>query len=243
MEDQAPVPQLKVEDAFAKFQAAFTVKEFAPPPHPIAIIIGVIGPLLTILALVVAFRSLQLNQQSVKISQRAYLSIRNGKVWMNRNQYRFSRPTAALIGYPMLEPEFEIVNSGNTPGRVTYITLMYLLKRGWADITYSDNDAPVFADLDDTPTFSTSPFKGEIGGNSSVTLRTQLVVDMDDKLWDEYKESPLIAGYLGYEDIFHDVHTIEWCWGGADESEVENAEESQKLGFAYPTECGPWSKP
>ncbi len=90
----------------------------AAKPHGLTILFGFLSPLLAVVATIISVRSLQTNQQSMKLGQRAYLTVSNCKIVLTPNQPLLRGFAPSNIYSTMTSV---VHNSGNTPASVVFI--------------------------------------------------------------------------------------------------------------------------
>jgi hypothetical protein len=81
-------------------------------PHPVTVRLALLSPVLAVLATIISIISLYSSQQTVKIGQRAYVSVKDGSLWTSPN----------FVNY-----KFNLHNLGNTPASAVFVK--YLLGR------------------------------------------------------------------------------------------------------------------
>lgn len=134
----------------AKLWALPEEGKVADRPHPVAIVLGVLGPTTAILAITFTFmgyrlsiqslrvsqQSLETSQRALEVGQRAYLFLSNGRV---RITYGKSSPLSAFREKMGLEEQEELTpstisiigqveNVGNTPARILSIRIQFVSK-------------------------------------------------------------------------------------------------------------------
>ena len=85
-------------------------RKTADRPHALSLLLGLISPLLAIVALFISLQSLKTSETSLKVGQRAYLAVQNGELWVSR-----VAGTPAEVGIYL---RCEVHNLGNTPGSI-----------------------------------------------------------------------------------------------------------------------------
>src|SRR5689334_9552823 len=86
----------------------------APRPHGLTLLIGLMAPLIAVVALVISLRSLNLGENSMKIGQRAYLNITKGEVTIKPSDVPpHGNDVRIDVSY-----NFDINNLGNTPAQI-----------------------------------------------------------------------------------------------------------------------------
>jgi hypothetical protein len=139
--------------------------KIADAPHPITITLGLVSPLLALIALVISLssyratrESLELSreqirfaQRNLQITQRAYLTIKDGKLQVESNTA--DTQMLRMAGVPsgplntasfravQLRYDFFIENLGNTPSTHGRFNVTFQLPRGWEIGRVSFDDA------------------------------------------------------------------------------------------------------
>src|SRR5262245_51483010 len=90
-------------------------------PHTVTIAIALLGPLLSVAAVVISFNALSLNERSMKVGQRAYVSLSRGAVedWFQRPPD--DRAPDGADGLLTARASFSIDNLGNTPATIEHL--------------------------------------------------------------------------------------------------------------------------
>lgn len=180
-------------------------RKTADRPHWITILIGLGSPLLAGVALIISLESLKTNQQSIKVGQRAYLTVNKGKVIIRKpdNEVPISDHTKTLIA----DYEIQVDNLGNTPAQKLAIDFRWLDARG-NNVKYG---IPVPNNL---PLQMTNqglvPLPDTVGPKGFVTLRGSSWL-VDNKGF-ATPSTFMMYGSVFYEDVFHISHSVQWCW-------------------------------
>lgn len=213
----AQIPQASATSPSTAPKAA---EKIADHPHPITIRLGLIGlvsPLVAVLALYISVRALHINERSLEIGQRAYVSLQNGKMVFGHiilEAPGSARPPTSPQSRPSIPPGSEqlatvlisvtIINSGNTPAQFTSFTPNFQLPEGW---TLKKQE---WQPLQKFPT--------EVGSKSQEVWEHRASFVLTPQAWSDYLQGPRAAfrfsGRLAYRDVFSAEHTVDWCWAG-----------------------------
>jgi hypothetical protein len=181
--------------------------------------LGLVAPLLAVVALSISLQSLETSQQSMKVGQRAYLSLTDGTfevLGVNRSvvnddaSVRFS---------------FTIHNLGNTPATILGVTAhcKNIERREAIDSSGPLGSRRQYILLDYIT--AAEPLH-ELGSKSNTAVSKsftfpKLLVPTPLEKW----QGLYLRGQIEYLDVFHELHTVKWCW----------VQEEAK----YPSECSP----
>jgi len=195
-------------------------------PHPITIMIGLLSPILSLVALGLSLQGLKVSQRAAinneaatRLSQRAYLSIEHGTIELK------IMPRAGKVFWDksliLVTVTLRVSNTGNTPGQVKNIKLNYVYPHGWNP--YARGVQATFKEI---------PPKQSLGWTEAwlITLsqeqqsafekqeqflrkNPQLTAAHIHDLTSFHPRSFLkILGDLVYEDTFGNEHHQKWCW-------------------------------
>lgn len=107
-------------------------KKTADRPHPIAIRMALMSPLLAVVATVISLMSFYTSRESLEVGQRAYVSFSNGTMSVFRVSYGpedYEKDGVSIT----LWGDFH--NQGNTPARFENISIELALPEGWSTIS------------------------------------------------------------------------------------------------------------
>jgi len=180
--------------------------------------LGLVAPLLAVVALSISLQSLQTSQQAMKVGQRAYLSLTDGTfevLGLNASGVN----DGASVRY-----SFTIHNLGNTPA--TILSVAAHCKK----ISEAPSDSAFFRSTQRHYMFldyitPAEPLH-ELGSKSSTAVSKsfaleKLLLPMPLEKW----QGLYLRGQVDYLDVFSEPHTVKWCW----------AQEEGK----YPSDCPP----
>jgi hypothetical protein len=166
-------------------------KEVAARPHWITICLGLLSPLIAIVAVWIAIRSLGTNQQAMKVGQRAYLTYRVAVINGNEVVEALRKDKDFFLRYQVM-----VTNMGNTPADSIYPKIS------------------VVRDPDRTPVMVTFPTLEtfELGPKESRVLTGQAFF----KHFNNVRGLPgLTTGFTGrieYKDVFEDSQVKSVCY-------------------------------
>ena len=152
-------------------------------------------------------RAVETAEKSMKVGQRAYVHIANGKASVPVN---FNGPNPPN-GHPNLAVliEFEIHNLGNTPADINEVQVSVEPPEGWKPS--ADTPAREKTEYTSIPakTFSRYYSTREYQVLPEQYKRLRIdgpIVDADPTI------QPVIRGYVDYTDVFGDKYRAAWCW-------------------------------
>ncbi len=192
----------------------------ADKPHPITIRLGLLGllsPLVAVLALYISVQALRTNERSLAIGQRAYVSMQDGKMTFSHiilgpppSPGNPVLPFGAVRSQPGQEQlatlllTANLVNSGNTPAEFARFTPTFKpLPEGW---TLKPHE---WQPLQKAPPY--------LGAKSQEPWEYRASFQLTPEAWSRYlQHGPLPAMYFSgellYLDVFKAEHSVDWCW-------------------------------
>jgi hypothetical protein len=165
--------------------------EVAARPHWITICLGLLSPLIAIVAVWIAIRSLGTNQQAMKVGQRAYLTYQVAVTNSNEVVEALRKDKDFFLRYQVM-----FTNMGNTPAESIYPKIS------------------VVRDPDRTPVMVTFPSLEafELGPKESRVLTGQALF----KHFNNVRGLPgLTTGFTGqieFKDVFQDSQVKQVCY-------------------------------
>jgi hypothetical protein len=114
-------------------------KKTADRPHPIAIRLAFISPLLAVVATVISLMSFYTSRESLEVGQRAYVSFSKGSMSVSQISYGpedYEKDGVRIAVWS------DFRNLGNTPARFENISIELALPKGWSTISshYQPNE-------------------------------------------------------------------------------------------------------
>lgn len=184
----------------------------ADRPHNLTLLLSLMSPLLAIAAVTISFNSVRLSQQSLQVSQRAYLDIDNATTAkFGTLKFQFLQiPSKVLnsVAEERLRITVLVHNRGNTPADIESISAATI-----------PSTFPAPKSETDSSLVGTLRNLGVVGPKSdrsiTVTLSKRLPEQEADAL-DERLNAPshvvLVHMKLAYRDVFRDTYPVEACW-------------------------------
>jgi hypothetical protein len=213
-------------------------EKVADRPHLYTLIVGVLGPIVTALAIGVtgcfaykswttANESLTLAERSMKVGQRAYISIENSG--SSISLIRAVRDVAGGGTAPSLgvaiEQSFRMRNSGRTPASLKTLTLKFYTPDGW----WIGADSRNRYSRDGRWWIYKQPMGNEIGQESNRTFTNSYGFGLSEHAVRAYQHYLLNKTFpegdfgtfaeaypvqvlctLEFVDVFGDTHTVNW---------------------------------
>jgi hypothetical protein len=213
------------EDQEPKSETRPVAPAVSPRPHWITIVTSALSPLAVIAAIVFSYLGYQTSQEGLRTSQmslqygqRAYLTVKNTRVevWNSVDGLVTEvgpdgKPTDNNFPQKFVLFSYDVVNQGNTPGRVTKASLsVKQIPGSWAYIESRPRT------LVDNERYSLGRSDSVRRSFDTITLRAP---DGEQRELEYLKQhggaeslDPLVLqADLEYTDVFGNSHSVSWC--------------------------------
>lgn len=161
----------------------------ADRPHPITILLGVLSPMLAIVALFISFDALKTSRSAMEIGQRAYLTPVITRLYPKPN------PNFQEGGIELLEVGLTIQNVGNTPAFL--LAAKHFLEKSDSNPTQENGDS--------------------LSGLGTIAPRQELVAHPASLSLLKWRDGSLDSWVyyflvIDWEDVFRVHHSDHWCF-------------------------------
>ena len=176
--------------------------------------------MVAVVALVISLQSLRTSERSLKIGQRAYVSISNGAL-------HISEPGSPWPHELSAEMSVVINNLGNTPARFRRVSFTYVLPEGWQvsppqrQAKHSNPDELGLKSKEPWTYIESFDVTDEALRNFRIqaeSIRTTYEAGSHARKnspviqWETKRSNLQIKGDVTYFDVFECEHHLNWCW-------------------------------
>lgn len=177
-------------------------RKTADRPHPITITLGLLSPVLALVATIISLQSLSTSRQSLRVGQRAYVHVTDGFLHLEKAPNVKGKPSFHLtLGGT-------VHNSGSTPARFLVLQV----------VTYE----PIAIDKRPSmPAFFSGFISGvppELAARSEELWRVSGDLQSASQTVTKFIEERTTGQYMAFKaslifrDVFNETHTTNWCW-------------------------------
>lgn len=200
----------------------------ADRPHPLTLLVGLLGPVTAILAITFTFmgyrlstKSLETSQESLRVSQESLRSNQQGLKIAQRAYLTARTPIFELAAPPNIAEDsriilfgYDLTNVGNTPARINDVSVDVSIPLPFVE------QGAKYAHLERTFSTAETSIGRSVAGGDTTRLFHNVWINVSPYGLEVFRRGetgnmtwPIVTKVrISYADVFMELHEDEWCW-------------------------------